>query len=882
MHCDRNAPNMKTAATAPAHDPFAVDPHHPSEQQWQRCLQTVIEVLAARGVGPARAVILVPYAQLMSEARLAWVRLQPSGFVPQFLTTRQWASSAQAFDPGSMDFSGDLARDAWVAQAWVQRTAQAGMAPGLSSVMASRLIESTQQIAALAAAVPPEDRAEWGPGVQSQWPAMPPSLHWEAWVSQLALLWAGSSAYATDVLWTPIMAPGVCADALLVLGGLQPDPLTDALVARWAERAERVPLWDGVQPLNPSPAQGHACEDAEDEAQRAAACVVQHLNAGRLPVALVANDRLLTRRVSALLQAKSVVLRDETGWMLSTTRAAAALLGLLRAAAPLARMDEALDCLKNAPAYPAAQVTALEHHARRQHWGSASAAMRLAPERWPEGSLALLQGLQAPRGLAQWLADLAQALESVGLWSVFSHDSAGQSLLRALRLTPGAGVELAALSQAAASIAGASRSHKNLSLAAFTAWVRDVLESTRFAPPRQAQASVVVLPMAQLLGRCFAAAVVPGCDELNLNPSPEVPGQWTPAQRTVLGLPSRQDLAHTALAAWRVVLMQAHLDVLWRTQDAGDVRLPSPWVLALQRHSLLRPGPDPRVAWQGEWRVAPPPTPTAIDLLPTALSASAYQDVRDCPYRFFALRALRLSVPEELEAQPDARDWGNFLHRTLKAFHEARGADRPGLLTDRESLEACAQATLEAMGMDHADGFVPYWAVWPAVREGYLAWLSEHEVRASFDRAEIRLTAQAGAYTLVGELDRIDRVLTDAGMADWVMDYKSERPEKTRQRVKNPLEDTQLAFYAALLPAGPLRAGYLSLSDGRAQGLDKATTMVEQEDIQAARDALIVGVQADLDRIAQGHALPALGEGAACDYCKAKGLCRKDFWETPA
>jgi ATP-dependent helicase/nuclease subunit B len=186
------------------------------------------------------------------------------------------------------------------------------------------------------------------------------------------------------------------------------------------------------------------------------------------------------------------------------------------------------------------------------------------------------------------------------------------------------------------------------------------------------------------------------------------------------------------------------------------------------------------------------------------------------------------------------------------------------------------------MGLIHADGFVPYAAIWPAVREGYLAWLPAHEAQASFDRAELRLTAQAGPYTLVGELDRIDRVLTSEGMADWVMDYKTERPEKTRQRVKNPLEDTQLAFYAALLPEGPLRAGYLSLSDGRTQGTDKATTMIEQADIQAARDALLAGVQSDLDRIEQGHVLPAVGEGLACEYCQARGLCRKDFWETPA
>jgi len=34
----------------------------------------------------------------------------------------------------------------------------------------------------------------------------------------------------------------------------------------------------------------------------------------------------------------------------------------------------------------------------------------------------------------------------------------------------------------------------------------------------------------------------------------------------------------------------------------------------------------------------------------------------------------------------------------------------------------------------------------------------------------------------------------------------------------------------------------------------------------------------DFTRIAAGAALPPLGEGAVCDYCAARGLCRKDFW----
>ena len=37
-------------------------------------------------------------------------------------------------------------------------------------------------------------------------------------------------------------------------------------------------------------------------------------------------------------------------------------------------------------------------------------------------------------------------------------------------------------------------------------------------------------------------------------------------------------------------------------------------------------------------------------------------------------------------------------------------------------------------------------------------------------------------------------------------------------------------------------------------------------------------INAEGARIARGAALPALGEGKACDYCAARGLCRKDFW----
>ena len=37
-------------------------------------------------------------------------------------------------------------------------------------------------------------------------------------------------------------------------------------------------------------------------------------------------------------------------------------------------------------------------------------------------------------------------------------------------------------------------------------------------------------------------------------------------------------------------------------------------------------------------------------------------------------------------------------------------------------------------------------------------------------------------------------------------------------------------------------------------------------------------IPSELRRIAQGAPLPALGEGRVCEFCAARGLCRRDAW----
>jgi ATP-dependent helicase/nuclease subunit B len=183
-------------------------------------------------------------------------------------------------------------------------------------------------------------------------------------------------------------------------------------------------------------------------------------------------------------------------------------------------------------------------------------------------------------------------------------------------------------------------------------------------------------------------------------------------------------------------------------------------------------------------------------------------------------------------------------------------------------LDAAADATTASM--DLADGeFLPFMAAWPAVRDGYVRWLAPHEASgAVFASAESAHRQPLGPVTLVGRIDRTDQLPDGTTL---VLDYKTENAAKTSARIKEPLEDTQIAFYAALLPHDTVQAAYVNLGE-------RETKAYAQPEVVAARDALVQGILHDMAQIAQGASMPALGDGSACDFCQARGLCRKDFW----
>lgn len=844
---------------------------HPVQALWcdpaDGVVARIVRALGERQLHAARTVVLVPYAQLMAVARGMWARCGSPGFVPRFETTHNWARSAGGFLPSGYDIAFDMARDLVTAQGLL---AQSGF-QSERFALAGRVVELAYQLAPLAAAVTPELRSsDWAEGAakvadagsESEW------FRIESALIRVAVAWAANSGYATDVLLRDAARTQV--DALIVLEGFQTDPLTQALCALWGDRAIRIPLVPAD--ARPSAAHAHVALDPEDEAQLAAACVLQHLAEGRAPVALVATDRALTRRISAQLSTQGIVTHDETGWKLSTTRAAATLMSALRACAHDAATDQVLEWLKSGAEVDASAVQSLEARLRREgvrDWQAWCALIARSDKAQDEGLrtfTATIEARRAPmaraRSLADWHRALRELLTAGEQWDALTADFAGAKVIAALWLDADAHGE-------EDEFPGGRHS-----LAEFTAWTRDVLEDASFVPPAGDEApKVSVLPMYQLLGRVFGAVVIPGCDDRRLPASPEPPGNWSAAQRLDLGLASRETLEIAQRAAWAMATRNPCCDLVWRHSDAsGEPVRPSPLVQALQLAHVLEPGADPRTPRDVAVTPTLRPTPSGALLPITNVSTSIYEDLRRCPYRFFALRQLGLRTADELDAEVDKRDFGNWLHAVLGQFHETL---RDAPVNDAQArsvlLADTAREVTQAVGYSDAE-FLPFAAAWPAVRDGYLEWLAKHEAGgAVFVEAEPWKEQPLGKLLLVGRLDRVDRT---ADGQPFVIDYKTETASVTKERVKDPTEDTQLAFYAALVADDTLRAAYVNVGEK-----SSGTQTVEQPTVVEARDALVAGIIDDFARIAQGAPLPPLGEGTVCDFCAARGLCRKDFWE---
>ncbi len=858
---------------------------------WRPFARRVADWSAARGVDPRDAIVLLPFAQLLAAARAAFADL--ASWLPRIETTQTLAASlgpaarAEAMQLG-LDLPTDLlaAQRLLAAQSWARETW--GSDPRAMAHAAAALVDTAHGLWRAASAVAPMQRdAYWGRARALLGPLEGPGAA-ERRLARVALEWAALGIVPlTDRLF------GLRPGAWIVLQAGGADPLASALLEAAASDTPCLLLDADPAPAELWPAGSDraapalaVCAGFEDEAQCAAAQVITHLQRGEQPVVLIAQDRVLVRRIRALLERSGATLADETGWTLSTTRAAGRVMALLRAAAAGAGSDALFDWLKAVDAWPGGhdtpgRVAALEAACRQAQLARVEqiASLRLEPRlaAFRDQVLGLL-GRYARPGAAEpgrWLDRLFAALADCGSLETLQADDAGRQVLAALCLDVAPADRPAGLQSGAAD---------PLDAPAFAAWVDAVLEHAIYRPAasrRGATAQVIVTPLAQALLRPCAAIVLPGADDAQFGAPPAPHPLLGEGLLRELGLPDAAQRRSAETTALACAVRAAPLTLLRRRLDQREPRGDSPLV-ELLRLELERDGralgiwSDPRPQTVPAATPQTRPAPSAADLLPARLSASAAEALRACPYRWFALNLLGLDEANELEGEVGKRDYGTWLHAVLQRFHAERGAPAERA-AEVGHLAAIGRTVQAEQGFDDA-AFLAYAASFEVFAPRYIEWLHARDAagaawRESEADREIALPGAPGTV-LRGRIDRIDVVPGEAGRTLELIDYKTGSTQALSERVRQPFEDTQLAAYAALVATEgrPMKAIYLAVDGTRELG------EIEHPQVGRSGAALAQGLAEDLRRVHAGAGLPALGEGPACAYCAARGLCRRDHW----
>ncbi|HMM54947.1 MAG TPA: PD-(D/E)XK nuclease family protein [Candidatus Desulfobacillus sp.] len=688
----------------------------------------------------------------------------------------------------------------------------------------------------------------------------------QAWSArQNALLFQPERAAAEDPLLQAlnlVWPPGVADDAPL-------DARAAAAARAWPES----PLSGRLRLLG--------AESLEAEAAAVAAEVKRWLAGGRRDIALVAADRAAARRARALLERDGVLVRDETGWKLSTTRAAALVDAWLEVHVADGYHRDLLDLAKSPFVFDdlpepdrQAGLLQLEGGLARHNLIHGIERCRTTLARVPghEKALLLLGRMagarrKMPRGeasLAGWLDGLEQALAELGALASLTADAAGATLLELLRARR---EELAAVPA-------------RLGFGEWREWLNRELEDAAFVD-RGIDSPVVMTHLAATRLRRFDAAVVIGVDRDNLAPQRSRAVFDHPAVREDLGLslPAeararlRDDLAGLVASCGEVT-------ATWQLRRDDEQNLLSPELDLLRAFharawgkDLQEAPPAPAIGVAAPGRGTAMPRPRAPQLVPLRVSASAHASLLACPYQFFARRMLGLSEAQEVREALEKRDYGEFVHRILQRFHAVHpritGLAEDVLATELESISR------EVFAPEIARNFLGHaWlARWLQRAAGYLAWQKGREAAGwryagSELEREVRLVLDDGAeVALHGRIDRLDR--RDGG-SEAVLDFKTQDAQKLKKRLRDSGEDAQLASYVLLQGGNVAEAAYVGLDGDKPVEVPLPGAQAVAQ-AQGARLAAVIGA------LRRGAALPAHGIDAVCAVCEMRGLCRKDY-----
>jgi ATP-dependent helicase/nuclease subunit B len=648
---------------------------------------------------------------------------------------------------------------------------------------------------------------------------------------------------------------------------------------------------------------------------------------GKQDIALICADSRLSRRVRALLERGGVHLRDQNGWTLSTSRAAAILERLLQTAEEDYDQAPLLDLLKSPFILPAwdedERLNAAWQLERDiiQHENVARGLQRYHQHiRWRQHRLGWSEDHDHPvrrllddieraveplhscataggsRPAGDYLQALGQAFRHLGLETTLAADPAGERLLEELQVLQEA-LELECVP---------------LTWLEFRNWLGQALEQAYFLPPADGDNA----PQVQLLTLSdtplgnYDALIFASADQEHLPAAPAATPFFNDAVRIELGLESGRQHHELALARFRSLLQRAPEIVFsWHRQDGDKPVNASPWVTLLDSfhqfgygesledplQSELGRTPETQVLLGDDVRVPEPLEQPAADgsaLLPDAISASRYQRLVDCPYLFFAADCLGLKAAEHIRLTLEKSDYGQRVHRILQAFHSDI-AGLPGPFTapladtNREQARHCLEDISRAVFAEDLEDNALHrgWLhQWLDLIPAYLDWQQQRQHEWLPLRLEITsevVMKGPPSLTLTGRIDRVDghvAGMTDGdGMARAIIDYKTGRPPKEDDIISG--EAVQLPFYALLQPEHLQQIEYLQL--GRLQDRPQARTALclDGETLHWLREQHQHRLLLMFAALEKHQPLPAWGDEHTCDWCDMSGLCRRQIWE---
>lgn len=612
----------------------------------------------------------------------------------------------------------------------------------------------------------------------------------------------------------------------------------------------------------------------EAEAQGGAQCIFDWLQGGMQRILIVAQDRVVARRICALLERAQIYVADETGWKLSTTRAAAAVAAWTKLVATQAETVSLLDFLKSPFVFAseddkADHLMRIETALRRGNvsggWDSAIVVCELIPE---TQQLLLRLREQAKqhvgcRRLCEWLAATRQTFDALDINAALQNDEAGCQILELFNTVESDCAHL----------------DEEFSFTEWRAFLNLQIESTAFVQPWRDR-RVVMLPLNGARLRSFDAVLVVGADAEHLPSRPVETLFFANVVRAELGLATRESRQRQQLRdVVELLSSNARVVMSWQTHKNGEPNLLSPWLQRLEL-ALAQAGLQPleRMSFDLPLRrlsVMPSsmPAPSAAPLRPQKLSASGYNSLVACPYQFFATRMLGLTGLDELSELPDKRDYGEWLHRILALFHETL-RENPVSGDEREALLQGISDRVFGEELMRSAGALGFQARWQKNMPAYLDWVAEREVQGwqfmlGEEQAQKVLHWNNGEIVLHGRIDRID---ADVNGAQVVLDYKSTSAEILKKRL-NKGEDQQLPFYGLLSPVPLAGAAYVPLEKSR-----NCIAEVAAKDFDDWKCALEQRITASMQAIDHGAPLPASGTESVCQYCEVRGLCRKGAW----